>query len=167
MSLFAGGLGFDGAGSVQEFPAKPGSQWRLTGFALISEPLEGRGFPPLPFAIIQLTFFDADGNDLGTVETAGNEFPALTSEFVVEGSPTNEWIFLDTGIGTAPEGAATIAVFALFIGSGDFTDFQFAFFDDLNLCAVEEIDDGEIECKEFDDDDSSDDDSSDDDSSDD
>jgi len=59
------------SGSLQEFKAAPGSQWRLTGYG--AAPIALRGTPA--FGIVQVSLFDALGNDSGTVETAGNNTP--------------------------------------------------------------------------------------------
>ena len=141
-SMFNGADG-GGAGSFQEFPAEPGSQWQLTGYGLTPVALVGQP----AFGLVQFSFFDEFNNDLGTVETAGAPFPALTSNPVDAWTPVNEWIFLDTGIGTAPVGTVKIVAFTLYI---DFSGqgFQGVYFDDLKLC---ELDD-EGECKENDDD---------------
>lgn len=137
---------FGVAGSFQEFSAEPGSIWRLTGYGLTATPLFGG---PAAFGIVQFSFFDEFGNDLGTVETAGQQFPALISNRVDQATPADRWIFLDTGIGTAPEGTATIQAFTLYIDfSGNFG--QGVYFDDLKLCALEGDGNG-LECMVFDD----------------
>lgn len=134
------------SGSYQEFAAQPGSRWRLIGYGLAPTALKGAS----AFGIIQLTFFDAAGKDLGTVETAGNKYPALASNRVEPGSPVDEWIRLDTGVGTAPPGTATIQVFTLYV---DYpaaligaplaaTSYQGVYFDDLKLCELGPEDDG-------------------------
>ena len=135
-----GNAASDGAsGTFQSFPAEPGSQWRLTGYAQAPDGLVGDP----AFGIVQLTFRDADGNDIGTVETAGDEFPALTSASINAATPAAQWTFLDTGVGTAPEGAATIEAFTLYL---DFTGtLQRVAFDDLELCELEEVD-GALVC---------------------
>ena len=143
------GANFGGAGSFQEFPAEPGSQWRLTGYGFAPSAIAG--LPESAFGIVQVSFFDEFGTDLGTVET----MPGLAkiSNPVDSTTPAGEWIYLDAGIATAPLGTATIQAFTLYIdfaGEG----FQVVFFDDLKLCALE--DDGE--CIELDDDDDDDDD---------
>ena len=85
------------SGSYQEFPATPGSQWRLTGFGMTPAALEGTP----AFGIVQVSFFDARGKDLGTVETAGNNTTrAKTSNEVNSRTPAGEWVLLDTGIAT-------------------------------------------------------------------
>ena len=132
---------FEGqSGSYQELPAKPGSRWRLTGYGMTPAPL--RGAPA--FGLLQLSFFDAQGKDLGTVETAGQRFPALTSNRIDASSPSKDWIRLDTGIGTAPEGTATIQAFTLYVDHAfnlqgaalAATNFQGVYFDDLHLCEL-------------------------------
>ena len=85
--------------------------------------------------MIQVTFFDIFGNDLGTVETAGNPFPALTSNPVDEMSTPGQWNFLDTGTATAPAGTAYIQAFTLYV---DFSgNFQGVYFDDVDLEVLE------------------------------
>jgi len=122
------------SGSYQEFPADPGSQWRLTGYGLTRTALEGTP----AFGIVQVSFFDADGDDLGTVETAEGDGPkAKTSNEINNKTPVDEWIFLDTGIVTAPEGAATIQAFTLYVDYSGSNISQGVFFDDLSLCAIE------------------------------
>jgi hypothetical protein len=113
--------------TFQQFPAAPGSQWRMTGYGLTPSPLLGDP----AFGIIQVTFFDIFGNNLGTVETAGSGTPAKISN-PVDGSDTpGEWIFLDTGVATAPAGTAFIQAFTVYV---DFSGFiQGVYFDDLSL----------------------------------
>ncbi len=138
---------------MQEFPAEAGSLWRLTGYGLTATRL-----PDGPvFGIVQFSFFDEFGGDIGTVETAGWMFPALTSNQINAGSMIDRWIFLDTGIGTAPEGTATIRAFTLYV---DFAEFPGTgvYFDDLKLCELAEDGDA-LECKELGDDDDDDSDS--------
>jgi hypothetical protein len=126
------------SGSFQEFPADPGSQWRLTGFGTAPTALEGTP----AFGIVQVSFFDADGNDLGTVETAGSKsVRAKTSNEVNNQTPPGEWVFLDTGIATAPEGTATVQAFTLYVDYSGANIAQGVYFDDLSLCAVEDDDD--------------------------
>ncbi len=123
------------SGSFQELPAVPGSQWRLTGYGLTARKL--RGTPA--YGLVQVSFFDARGKDLGTVETAGGSgAPAKTSNEVNNGSPPGEWIFLDTGIATAPEGTVTIQAFTLYVDFSHSNTSQGVYFDDLNLCALGE-----------------------------
>jgi hypothetical protein len=114
-------------GSFQQLPAAPGSRWQLTGYGFTPVPL--RGSPA--FGIVQVSFFDAAGKDLGTVETVGQPFPAKTSASLDERSQANTWTLLDTGSATAPAGAAFIQAFTLYV---DFSgNYQRVFFDDLNL----------------------------------
>ena len=122
------------SGSYQELPADPGSQWRLTGYGLTRTALEGTP----AFGIVQVSFFDAEGKDLGTVETAESDGPkAKTSNEVNNKTPVDEWVFLDTGIATAPEGTATIQAFTLYVDYSGSNISQGVFFDDLSLCAIE------------------------------
>ena len=128
--------GFVGSvsGSYQELPAEPGSKWQMTGYGLTSNKLEGAAF-----GILQISFFDAEGEDLGTVETTGSKISkAKTSNEVNRNSPVDEWILLDTEIATAPEGTAVVHAFTLYV---DFTGSNVAqgvFFDDLVLSRVED-----------------------------
>ena len=117
------------AGSFQEFPAAPGSQWQLTGYGMAATALQGAS----AFGIVQVSFFDASGNDLGTVETAGETTPAKISNKVDSQSPAGKWILLDTGIATAPEGTATIQAFTLYVDYSGSDTAQGVYFDDLTL----------------------------------
>lgn len=126
------------SGSYQEFPAGPGSQWRLTGFG--AAPTALKGTPA--FGIVQVSFFDAEGNDLGTVETAGSKTSrAKTSNEVNNQTPAGEWVFLDTGIATAPADTATVQAFTLYVDFSGADIAQGVYFDDLSLCAVTDEDD--------------------------
>jgi hypothetical protein len=120
---------FDVVGSYEQIPAAPGSRWRLTGYGFAPAQLVGSPAGGL----LQVTFFDAAGNDLGTVETAGQQFPAKTSEDLNSSTPVNIWILLDTGTATAPAGAAFIQAFTLYIDFSGNSYQQRVFFDDLNL----------------------------------
>jgi len=135
------------SGSYQEFPAGPGSRWRLTGFGAAPTALQGTP----AFGIVQVSFFDADGNDLGTVQTADSKTArAKTSNEVNSQTPVGEWVFLDTDIATAPAGTVTIQAFTLYVDFSGSDTAQGVYFDDLSLCALE--DDAESACKEFGDD---------------
>ena len=137
------------SGSYQEFPADPGSRWRLTGFGGAPTALEGTP----AFGIVQLSFFDAGGDDLGTVETIGNTTArAKTSNEVNNQTPVGEWTFLDTGIATAPADTATVQAFTLYVDFSSSNTSQGVYFDDLSLCALEDGDDSEAACKTFGDD---------------
>lgn len=126
------------SGSFQEFPADPGSQWRLTGYGAAFTELQGTP----AFGIVQVSFFDAEGNDLGTVETAGSKSSrAKTSNEVNNQTPAGEWTFLDTGIATAPEGTATVQAFTLYVDYSGADIAQGVYFDDLSLCTVQGDDD--------------------------
>ena len=126
------------SGTYQEFPAEPGSRWRLTGYGMTPTRLEGTP----AFGIVQVSFFDARGNDLGTVETAGNTTTrAKTSNEVNSQSPVGEWIILDTGVATAPEDTATVQAFTLYVDYSGSGISQGVYFDDLALCALERGDD--------------------------
>lgn len=127
------------SGSYQEFPAKPGSRWQLTGYGMT--PIALKGTPA--FGIVQVSFFDVDGTDLGTVETADSDTSlAKTSNEVNSQTPVGEWVLLDTGIATAPAGTATVQAFTLYVDFSGSDTSQGVFFDDLNLCAVEDDESG-------------------------
>lgn len=143
-SLFSGGfsrtvpynpffLG-NASGAFQEFPADPGSQWRLTGYGLTARPLIGTP----AFGILQLSFFDAEGEDLGTVETADGDTKAKASNEINNQSAVGEWIFLDTGVVTAPAGTATVQAFTLYVDYSGSDRTQGVYFDDLTLYAVDD-----------------------------
>lgn len=121
------------SGSYQEFPAEPGSRWQLTGYGMAPIALEGTP----AFGIVQVSFFDTDGTDLGTVETVDSETSlAKTSNEINSQSPVGEWIRLDTGIATAPAGTATVQAFTLYVDYSGSDTSQGVFFDDLRLCAL-------------------------------
>ncbi len=123
------------SGSYQEYPASPGSRWRLTGYGMPAAELAGAP----AFGIIQVSFFDDNGKDLGTVETVDSEAgKAKLSNEVNNKTPAGQWIFLDTGVATAPEGTATIQAFTLYVDFSGSNVPQGVYFDDLNLCALEE-----------------------------
>ena len=125
------------SGSYQELPASPGSRWRLTGYGVTRTKLSGTP----AFGIVQVSFFDALGNDLGTVETAGDKTaPAKTSNEVNNQTPAGEWIFLDTGVATAPAGTATVQAFTLYVDYSGSDIGQGVYFDDLSLSALEDDD---------------------------
>lgn len=125
------------SGSYQELDAEPGSRWRLTGYGMT--PVKLKGTPA--FGIVQLSFFDADGNDLGTTETQGDETTkAKTSNEISSRAPAGEWILLDTGIATAPAQTATVQAFTLYVDYSGSNTSQGVYFDDLSLCAV--VDEG-------------------------
>jgi hypothetical protein len=114
-------------GAYQQFPAAPGSRWQLIGYGM--SPAMLLGAPA--FGLVQVTFFDALGQDLGTVETAGQAFPAKTSGPVDGGTPVGQWTLLDTGIATAPAGTVFVQAFTLYVDFSGYT--QGVFFDDLRL----------------------------------
>lgn len=120
------------SGAFQEFPAAPGSTWRLTGFGLTPAPLEGAP----AFGILQVTFFDASGQDLGTVETGGTDTKAKVSAEINARSAVGQWIALDTGVATAPQGTASVQAFTLYVDYSGKGLSQGVYFDDLALCEV-------------------------------
>jgi len=131
------------SGSYQEFPAVPGSRWRLTGYGMTPTPLEGAP----AFGIVQLSFFDAAGNDLGTLETVDDKNArAKTSNQVNGRSPAGEWILLDTGVATAPASAVKVHAFSLYVDYSGSETTQGVYFDDLKLCSLGAGDSGP-DCK--------------------
>jgi hypothetical protein len=120
------------SGAFQELPAEPGSRWRLTGYGLLPAAFEGSS----PFGTLQLSFFDGDGEDLGTVETAGSSTRAKLSNNVDSETAVGQWTLLDTGIATAPEGTETVQAFTLFVDFAGKSVTQGVYFDDLTLCKV-------------------------------
>ena len=122
------------SGSYQEFPASPGSRWQLTGYGASLNKLQGAP----AFGIVQVSFFDAQGNDLGTVETAvsGGAARAKASNELNNLAPVGEWVLLDTGIATAPAGTATVQAFTLYVDYSGSSVAQGVYFDDLNLCEL-------------------------------
>ena len=132
------------SGAYQEFPAEPGSRWRLTGYGL--SPAKLQGTPA--FGILQLSFFNTEGKDLGTVETADGGTRAKISNEVNNRSATNEWIFLDTGVATAPAGTATVQAFTLYVDYSGTGTVQGVYFDDLTLCALDRAADASSGCGE-------------------
>ena len=90
------------------------------------------------FGILQISFFDADGKDLGTVETSETSTRAKTSNEVNNQTAAGEWIALDTGIATAPAGTATVQAFTIYVDYSGSNTPQGVFFDDLTLSAVED-----------------------------
>ena len=146
-SMFNGGLSktvayhpfFVGvvSGSFQEIPASPGSRWRLTGHGLTANKLQGTP----AFGILQLSFFDADGKDLGTVETVDSSTKAKTSNEINNQTAAGAWILLDTGIATAPADTATVQAFTIYVDFSGSNTAQGVYFDDLSLRALAEGDD--------------------------
>ena len=130
------------SGSFQELAASPGSRWRLTGYGMTATGLEGTP----AFGIVQLSFFDEYGNELGTVETAGEPTPAKTSNEINSKTEADEWTLLDTGIATAPEGAAAVQAFTIYVDFSGANTAQGVFFDDLTLCTLADDDDGSSGC---------------------
>lgn len=121
------------SGAFQEFPAAPGSRWRLTGYGLTPRKLKGTP----AYGILQVSFFDADGKDLGTVETAAGDTKAKGSDPVDNRSAVGEWLFLDTGVVTAPARTATVQAFTLYVDYSGSDTTQGVYFDDLTLYAVD------------------------------
>ena len=132
------------SGSFQEFEAKPGSRWRLTGYGLTPRKL----LRAPAFGVVQISYFDSEGNDLGTIETAEYDKPrAKTSHEINANSPAGEWVFLDTGITTAPERTAAVQAFTLYVDYSGSNTPQGVYFDDLSLCQVKPGDDNGSACE--------------------
>lgn len=132
------------SGAFQEFPAEAGSRWQLTGYGMVPNAVKGAP----AFGIVQVSFFDAKGKDLGTVETADSATRAKTSAEVNSQSVVGEWILLDTGVATAPEGTAAVQAFTIYVDFSGSNTTQGVYFDDLTLCALDDIDDGSGPCGE-------------------
>lgn len=132
------------SGSYQKFPAGPGSKWRMTGYGMMPSALKGA----IAFGIVQVSFFDNQGNDLGTVETSDKKTPnAKTSNQVNSQKPIGEWIFLDTGVATAPANTANIQAFTLYVDYSGSNNSQGVYFDDLRLCALDADESKGSDCK--------------------
>lgn len=135
------------SGSFQEFPAEPGSRWRLTGYGLTPTVLKKTP----AFGILQVSFFDARGKDLGTIETVGDKITrAKISNEINSQTPVDVWIFLDTGIATAPADTATVQAFTLYVDFSGSNRSQGVYFDDLRLCLLEDSKDGKSACDKAD-----------------
>jgi hypothetical protein len=118
-------------GTFEQFPAAPGEKWEMTGYGLTPFPLLEQDIFGADFGIIQVTFFDIFGNNLGTVETAGSGTPAKVSNPVDSNATPGQWLSLDTGIATAPAGTAYIQAFTILV---NFTGYpEGVYFDDLSL----------------------------------
>ena len=133
------------SGAFQEIPANPGSRWRLTGYGLAPTALKGTP----AFGIVQVSFFDAEGNDLGSVETVDSTTRAKTSNEVNNQTPVGEWIFLDTGVATAPDGTAAVQAFTIYVDFSGSNTSQGVYFDDLRLCALKNDDEESSRCDEL------------------
>jgi hypothetical protein len=102
-------------GAFEQFPALQGDAWAATGFGQTPSPLLGQPFGGASFGGLQITFFDAANNNLGTVETSpGN---ALFSNMIDQNSPAGQWIPLAV-TAHAPAGTAYGQVFAIMIDFG-------------------------------------------------
>ncbi len=123
------------SGSFQEFAAEPGSRWRLSGYGMAANSIKGQA----AYGILQISFFDAEGNDLGTVETDDNDSKtamAKTSKQINSKTRVGEWVMLDTGVATAPAGTTAIHAFTLFVDYSGAGISQGVHFDDLSLCQL-------------------------------
>ena len=122
------------SGSYQEFPANPGSRWRLTGYGFTPTAL--RGVPA--FGLVQVSFFDDLGNDLGTVETSNSNTPkAKTSNQLNSQTPVGKWVLLDIDVATAPSSTTKVQAFTLYVDYSGSDIAQGVYFDDLRLCTLD------------------------------
>jgi len=82
-------------------------------------------------AVIQLTYFNAAGTDLGTVETGGSGAKAI------QYTPTGTW---QTGTvsATAPAGAVFVAPYLAFMENGSQTGTDILYYDNATLTLVPE-----------------------------
>ncbi|MGP8198207.1 MAG: hypothetical protein ACLQU4_01735 [Limisphaerales bacterium] len=121
----SGGGGYSVPGSYQVLASTAGSAYLLTGYAYIPTALTGasEGF-------LQATFYDSEGDNLGTVQTSpGN---ALVSTPVINSSsPTGTWIEMQE-IVTAPADTASIQVFTLVLDADPTT----VYFDEMSLVST-------------------------------
>jgi len=102
-------------GAFEQFPAVAGDAWSATGSGYTPNPLLGQPFGGASFGGLQITFFDAANNNLGTVETSpGN---AKFSNMIDQTSPAAQWIPLAV-TAHAPAGTAYGQVFAIMIDFG-------------------------------------------------
>ena len=102
-------------GAFEQFPAVAGDAWSATGSGYTPNPLLGQPFGGASFGGLQITFFDAANNNLGTVETSpGN---ALFSNMIDQTSPAAQWIPLAV-TAHAPAGTDHGQVFAIMIDFG-------------------------------------------------
>jgi hypothetical protein len=126
-SIELSGGGWAVPGAYQSFPAAPGQQFTMSGYGLTPTPLAplAGGFP---WTGLQISYFNAGGADIGTVETGGVGAYAPASAKITDADPANVWKYL-TVTATAPAGAASVQVFAITLDSVPTT----GFFDDLTL----------------------------------
>lgn len=121
-------------GAFQTLATAAGDAYDLSGFGLTPNAIM-TGTGGTGFGGLQITFFsgpNGTGSNLGTVETSpGN---ALFSNKITQGSPTDVWIPLDTGIATAPAGSQSLQVFTLVVDLSPTT----VYFDNLTLTQVPE-----------------------------
>jgi MYXO-CTERM domain-containing protein len=116
-------------GAYQAIPASPGDVFTCTGWALAPVALAG---PEPAFGGIQISYFDAVGTDLGTVETgAGN----AAADFRGINQPGGDfvpgvWEEL-TVTATAPAGTAKVQAFPIYIDFSGNT--QGIYVDDMTL----------------------------------
>jgi hypothetical protein len=82
-------------------------------------------------AFLQLTYFNAAGTDLGTVETGGSGANAIHV------LPTANWANYSVSA-TAPAGAVYVAPYAAFMDNGSQTTTETVYFDNGNLTLVPE-----------------------------
>jgi hypothetical protein len=118
-----------------------GAQFDFTAFALVTNSIA------TGFAGIQATFFSAAGVNLGTVETSpgnakfSNKIDSnnvVISSGVTSPSSNQFWIALDTGVFTAPAGAAYLDVYTINVLLGENNGSAGVWYDDMNLVAVPE-----------------------------
>lgn len=123
------------AGCFEQFPAAPGSQWRLTGYGMAPFGIYGSddNGPNPAYGLIQFSFFDIQGNDLGTVETQKAKYPAKLSNPIDSSTAANAWVSLDTGVATAPKGTVYILAFTIYVEYSGLYWEQGVYFDDLDL----------------------------------
>jgi hypothetical protein len=140
-SAAAAETGLQGLGDTQG----PGVAWNFAGtYQIVSGVSGGQKYTfsmdamsPTGFsssygpAFLQLTYFNAAGTDLGTVETSPGNANAIHF------SPTGNWANYSVSA-TAPSGAVYIAPYAAFMENGSQTTTETVFFDNGALTLVPE-----------------------------
>lgn len=117
---------FNVSGMFQAFDAAPGSMWALDVYSrhYSGDALFGDGPPDSNWAVQKIAFKNADGAEIGAVES-----------IILSGaSPTDVWIDNDPIMGTAPDGTTAVEAFLLFLQP--FNDGGAAHFDNASFTLV-------------------------------
>ena len=107
----------------------PGQKYTLTADFMTPTGISSSGFAPV---LIQLTYFNAAGADLGTVETGG------AGALAVQYTPAamNTW-YEGTVTATAPAGAVYVAPYLAFMENGSQTAADALYWDNASLVIPE------------------------------